>query len=69
MNKLISFFILIVLLITITGCTQQVSEQTEITANVVNTPSCPRGIEHDSYPGQCGLYQDANSDGYCDLGE
>ncbi|MGV8152423.1 MAG: hypothetical protein ACP5OG_05045 [Candidatus Nanoarchaeia archaeon] len=28
---------------------------------------CPRGIENDAYPGECGLYTDIDKDGMCDL--
>lgn len=30
---------------------------------------CPRGMVNDPAPGRCGLYVDANKDGYCDLSE
>ena len=30
---------------------------------------CPRGVVNDPAPGICGLYIDANKDGYCDLSE
>lgn len=65
MSKLIYFFILIILLITIAGC----AKQNTITAEVTNTPSCPRGIENEPYPGTCPTYADANSNGNCDLSE
>lgn len=30
---------------------------------------CPYGLTNDPYPGQCGLYQDANGDYICDLSQ
>jgi len=30
---------------------------------------CPRGLENDPYPGDCGLYADTNEDSICDLSQ
>lgn len=68
--KILTIIILIILTLSfISGCTQQKSEQTNITAEVTNLHSCPKGITHDPYPGQCGLYQDTDNNNICDLGE
>jgi hypothetical protein len=31
--------------------------------------TCPAGLTHDSLPGRCGLYNDANADSLCDLSQ
>jgi len=40
-----------------------------LTPAVIFATGCPRGIVNDPAPGICGLYVDANRDGYCDLSE
>jgi hypothetical protein len=54
-------FLLILLLVILSGCAVESSEQTQV--------SCPRGISNDPYPGQCGQYIDNNANGICDQGE
>ena len=49
--------------------TGEVIQETNTHNQIDNTPSCPRGIEHDPYPGVCPLYIDKNSNGECDYGE
>ncbi len=65
--------LLIILLLLLSACSASAS----IEGNVVEKTAqetieeepdliCPRGVEHDSYPGRCYLYTDNNKDGFCD---
>ncbi len=68
----ISFIIILILL---TAC-----EETSVKTNNTNSEdnltefnnplshTCPHGIENETTP-RCGLYQDKNSDGICDLSQ
>jgi len=40
-----------------------------LTPAVIFATGCPRGLVNEPAPGSCGLYIDANKDGYCDLSE
>ncbi len=71
-NRILTQVIIILLILVLTllsGCTEEKVEQNEITAEAVNTPSCPKGLTNDPAPGICYLYQDENSNNVCDLSE
>ena len=67
---ILNLFIILSLLILI-GCTTQ-HQDISIDKNTIsseNKESCPFGIQHDSYPGQCSRYIDKNNDSICDYSE
>ena len=67
----IKLFTILICLLFLCSCSSKVVEETTIEEDYteVVTSSCPRGLVHDEYPGRCGLYQDSDSNGICDLSE
>ncbi len=68
MKKISLILFLIIIIGLFSACTQQ-EEPSEITAKVIDTPSCPRGLTSDPAPGICHLYVDENFNNVCDLSE
>jgi thioredoxin-related protein len=83
-NNMTKIFLIIIIIssLLITGCNNQnddgkqsmeITNNSNINSNekeFVNTKShtCPYGIEQEKYP-RCGLYEDKDNNGFCDLSE
>ena len=66
MKYKIIFFVLLTILMISSGCTaNQISDIPNIDPGV----ECPRGVENDPFPGQCGQYTDKDNNDICDLSE
>ena len=71
--KILNILIIILVIITLVGCSNIKSTDEDITKNKTVTldtfPKCPRGLKYEEYPGSCKLYQDTNNNNVCDLSE
>jgi len=65
-------FLFIIFQIFIMGCTVDIQDpdiDIKDQEESFSSPSCPRGILNESYPGSCGFYMDKDNDRICDLSE
>jgi hypothetical protein len=75
MKKIFAVLILIVIFsaLWLVGCTKNgVKDALDANKSSLDNDAaeedfiCPLGIGNETPPGSCGLYRDANNDGYCD---